>query len=124
MSGNSIPSEEDYARAKAAMRANDRGLSAVRANILDRFKDSGLHNFFILYSPAARRFGAYVFFRCDRHVSESDNSGLSAKIRDSVLDELVAVGRGGRDDLDVTFEFDSHENVERNYDGDYYNRMR
>lgn len=124
MNHNSIPSEEDFARAKAAMRSNDRGLSEVRDDILSRYKAKGLHEFLILYSPSTCTFGAYVFYRWARQIKELEEAGLSAEIRESVLNALTAVGRGNRDLLRVDFEFDSHENIEQNYEGDYYARLR
>jgi hypothetical protein len=124
MSKSNIPSEEEFARAKAAMRNKDRGLSDVRERVLRRFHDRGVHEFFILYSTPTNTFGAYVFYASDREIAKGGESGLSAEIRDAVYEELTAVGRGERDTLDVVFEFDSHENVERNYEGDYFNRLR
>jgi len=124
MSKNNIPSEEEFARAKAAMRHRDRGLSDVRERVLRRFHDRGVHEFFIFYSPATNTFVAYVFYRSDREIAKGEESGLSAEIRDSVYEELTAVGRGEQNSLNVIFEFDSHENVERNYEGDYFNRLR
>ena len=46
-----IPSDEDFARADAAMRQRDRGLSEVRSALLERFSAKGLHEAFIFYSP-------------------------------------------------------------------------
>jgi hypothetical protein len=48
---------------------------------------------------------------------------LADEVRDAVFDELEKVGRGDRGTIKVDFEFDSHENVEENFDGNYYNRL-
>jgi hypothetical protein len=124
VSKNKIPTEEEFARAKAAMRQNDRGLSEVCERMLNRYKDEGVHKVFVFLSPHHREFGVYVFYRLDRQIAESDASGLSARIQVAVIDELVAVGRGSREELAVTFQFDSHEGVEREYGGDYFDRLR
>lgn len=124
MSRGNTPSEEDFARAKSAMKNRDRGLSDVRERVLRRFRGRGVHEFFILYSPATETFAAYVFYPLGREIGEADASGLSGETKDSVYEELIAVGRGKRDTPNVVFEFDSHENIEQNYEGDYYNRLR
>lgn len=124
MSRPNIPSEEDFARATAAMKNDDRGLSDVRQRILERFRDVGVHECFVLYSRPTDTFIAYVFYLSERDISEGAQSGRWAEIREAVYDELAAVGRGNRDKLNVTVEFDSHENVEKNYEGDYFNRLR
>lgn len=123
MSDKTIPSKEDFARAKAAMRRNDQGLSHVRAQVLERFKGKGLHELFVLYSPRSRSFGAYVFYRWDREVDEAARSGLAQDIKSAVLVELEKVGSGNNGLVHVDFEFDSHESVERDYEGNYFNRL-
>lgn len=117
------PSKEDFNRAKAVMRKNDQGLSEVRGRILDRFKDRGLHEMMVLYSPGTNSFGAYVFFSLEDQLVEAEVSGLAKEIERSVMSELERVGRGDQDSLTVNFEFDSHETVVREHDGNYYSRL-
>ncbi len=124
MKQNNIPSEEDFARARAAMRNRDRGLSDVRSRILGRFQNAGLHEAFVSFSPANNTFVAHLFYRRNDQIKEADESGLTSRIKDAVVEELESVGRGNRDAINVDFEFDSHENVEANYEGDYYLRLR
>lgn len=124
MSQNNIPSKEDFLRAKAAMRRDDHGLSEVREKILAQFKTKGLHELMILYSRKTDALGVYVFYESDNQISEADESGLAKDIESLVFEELERVGRGSKEGIKVSFEFDSHENVIRNYEGDYYNRLR
>ena len=120
---NSIPSEEDFARASAAIRRRSRGLSDVRERILEQFKPSGaIHEFFIL-DCSEHSFRAYVFYPQDKDIQEAETSGLETQIRDAVFDELENVGRGDRSAVQVEFELDSHESVERSFEGNYYNRL-
>lgn len=120
---NNIPSEEDFARASAAMKKRSRGLSDVRERMLNHFKSSGmLHEFFIL-DCSDRAFRAYVFYPKDKDITVAHKSGLEAEIKDAVYDALEKVGRGDRNTLEVVFEIDSHENVEREFEGNYYNRL-
>ncbi|TBW45607.1 hypothetical protein EZI54_23480 [Marinobacter halodurans] len=124
MSQNNIPSKENFLRAKAAMRKDDHGLSEVRERILAQLKSKGLHEFMVLYSRKTDTFGAYVFYEMDNQISEAAESGLSGEIKSLVIDELERVGRGSKESIKINFEFDSHENVLKNYEGDYYNRLR
>lgn len=123
MSEKNIPSKEDFARAKAAMRKNDQGLADVRAQILSEFAARGVRELFVLFSPASNCFGVYVFFHLSTQIEEAERSGLAEQIKAAVLDALERVGRGHRSSLNVSFEFDSHENVERDYGGNYYERL-
>lgn len=124
MTYNKIPTEEEFARAKAAMRDNDRGLSNVRDQIKKRFKKDGVYEFFTFYSPKTNTFYHYIFYRWDRQIEAAEKSGLASQIKDAVYEELERVGRGSPDAIKVNFEFDSHENVERNYEADYSLRLR
>ncbi len=118
-----IPSEGDFARASAKMKQRSRGLSEVRERILHRFQRSGeLHEFFIL-DCSDRSFRAYVFYLQEKDIKQAENSGLEARIKDAVFNELENVGRGDRQSVEVAFELDSHENVEREFEGNYYNRL-
>lgn len=62
MSKNSVPSPEDFARAKAAMKKDDQGLADVRRQIMTRFGSRGVNQVFVLYSRATNSFGVFVFF--------------------------------------------------------------
>jgi hypothetical protein len=106
------------------MRERDHGLSEVRSRVVDLFKDEGLHEAFVFYSPANELFVVYLFYRLNDEIPAAEKSGLSAKIKQMVIEELERVGRGNRDTIKVEFEFDSHENVEANFEGDYYLRLR
>ena len=121
---NNIPSREDFLRAKAAMKKDDHGLSEVRETVIAQFKSKGLHEFMVLYSRKTDAFGAYVFYEMDSQISEANETGLAKEIELLVFGELERVGRGSKNVIKVNFEFDSHENVVRNYEGDYYNRLR
>ena len=124
MSQNNIPSEEDFARAKALMAERNAGFDEVSENIKERFGRDKIHRVFMFYSPETDTFYARIFFLKDDQIEEAKKSGLAAQIEDAVYKALEDVGRGDRDTIEVVFEFDSHENVEKNYDGDYYDRLR
>jgi len=120
---NIIPSKDDFSRAKAAMRKNDQGLSQVRDEILAQFGNKGLHEFFIFYSLKSSEFGAYVFYCKNHDIEDAKKSGLSEDIKFSVLNELKKIRLFSMDTIKINFEFDSNENVEKNYIANYYNRL-
>ncbi len=124
MSQNNIPSEEDFARAKAYMEELDAGFDKVSENIKKHYGKDNVHKVFLFYSPKIDTFGAYVFFLKNDQVDEAKKSGLSSQIEEAIRNELENVGRGDRNLLKLNVEFDSHENVEKDYEGDYYDRLR
>ncbi|HID08503.1 MAG TPA: hypothetical protein EYP10_15305 [Armatimonadetes bacterium] len=125
MSKRNIPSEEDFRRADAADRERHRGLSEVSEQIKNRFEKSGVHEVFMFYSSKTpNTFYSRIFYRWTRQIEEAEKSGLASRIKDAVYEELERVGRGDRKTIKVDFEFDSHENVERDYGGNYFNRLR
>ena len=124
MSNNKVPSDEDFARAKAALKLNDHGLSEVRDSVLKRYSNQDVYEFFIFYSRPTNTYGAYVFYGYNHQIIESYHSGLSAEIRSFVLEQLSLVRRVRTSDMVVDFTYDSNENVEQNYESNYYNRLR
>ena len=122
MSSNKIPTEEDFERAKAADAERNRGLSEVAVQILHRFGGNGVHDAYVFYSQRNDTFHPLVFFRWERQIEEAEKSGLASQIRQAVVEELERVGRGNRDTIKVDFEFDSHENVEAKFAGNYFFR--
>ena len=121
---NKVPSKEDFSRAKVAAKEDDRGLNVVRQNLLLKFKDKGLHELMVVYSRRNDDFCAYVFFSLDRQILDARRTGLTSEIETAVIEELETAGRIVRQNDNVRFEIDSHENVERNYNVDYYMRLR
>ena len=124
MSLKNIPSEDDFARARAAMRERDRGLSDVSSRVLECFRSAGLHEAFVFYSPTKNLFVAHLFYDLNTQLAEATASGLSEQIEGKVVEELAKAGRGSHDAIKVCFEWDSDENVKTNFGGDYYLRLR
>lgn len=123
MSKKSIPTEDDFERASAALKKRSRGLSDIRENIIARFKGGGfLHEFFIL-DCAESAFRVFVFYKFDIQIDEAEKAGISEQIKNAVFEELELAGRGSRGEIEVYFEFDSHEGVQRTCGGNYYNRL-
>ncbi len=123
MSNRNVPTDADFARARAAMQHRDRGLSEVRSTILNRFASKGLHEIFILYSPDNDLFVSYLFFKNEDEQVAAEKSGLTSQLKAAVLDELERVGRGEKSALKVSFEIDNDAKVQNDFDGDYFARL-
>lgn len=124
MSKSKIPTKEEFARASAALENGSRGLSQIRESILCNYaRKYNLQEFFILDSTETS-FRAYVFFKKERDVRNAKSKGLTDVIKSLVYKELEDANRGVRGQIDLYFEFDSHENIEKNFDGDYFDRLR
>jgi hypothetical protein len=119
-----IPSDEDFARAKRLARERASGLDSVCERVIERFGESApLHRVYILPQRDVD-YRAYIFFREDKDVETCTRTGVAKEIQDFTCAELARVARGGRDEISVAFEFDSDENVARNFEGDYLLRLR
>lgn len=124
MKRKGIPSDADFARASAAMRKRSKGLSNVRDRIKIRFFNRKEFYEFFIIDCFENSFRAYVFYRLNSQILVAEKSGLSSEIINAVYEEIETVGRGDRKTIKVEFEFDSNENIEENYEGDYYMRLR
>jgi len=123
-SKKSIPSDEEFEQASRAMEQRARGLDQVRESVLAEFGDPGGVCEFHILNQEDVDFRAYIFFRYDRDIQAAHQSGLATQIADRVYKVLEREGRGRRDDIEVAFEFDSHENVQKNFEGSYWLRLR
>lgn len=119
-----VLSEEDLARAKQKMRERDRHLTQVCENVKSRFMTvCPLHAIHLIWQRDVD-FRTYVFLKTDADVEFCKSNGTTAAIEAAVYEELERYGRGKRGEIVVAFEFDSHENVEKKFKGDYLLRLR
>jgi hypothetical protein len=124
MSEYKIPSDEDFERADKWMEEQDRHLSQVCERVKSLFKSKcRLHNIYLLWQRDVD-FRTYVFFKKNSDLEACKSNGIVTSIESAVYDELERFGRGKRGEIEVAFEYDSHENVTKNYDGDYLLRLR
>ena len=123
---NPIPfdNEERWERAKAAHEENNRRLDELTLLFNERFRHSAPLDYFAISGVGDHRFGARIFFRRHDDIAEAERCGLDVEMMDFVYELLVKFGHGSREDLDVEFEFDSRENVDRNFEGSYFLRLR
>jgi hypothetical protein len=119
-----IPSDEVFTRADRLMAERDRNLGEVSANFKEKFAGRcPLYNFFLLWQRDVD-FRAFIFFDRNIDIVECRENGIMDRMKDFVFEELKRVGRGERGRTSIDFEIDSNENVIKNYEGDYYLRLR
>lgn len=123
---STIPSDEDFARAKRRMKERDRNMDYVNEAFRKYFKDicpDKAHDSHIM-SEDNLTFRAYIFYKTNNDIQLCEENGVSSLLQQFVFDELEHQGRGSKRSLSVVFEFDSDENVQSNFEGDYFLRMR
>jgi hypothetical protein len=118
-----IPSAEDFARADRLMEERNRNLDQVCANVTSRFVGScPLCKVLVLWQIDVD-FRAYIFFKKDKDIDACRESGTLGRIEDCVYEELERAGRGKRGEIIVECVFDSDEQVQRKFGGDYLLRL-
>lgn len=121
---NSIPSDEDFARADGLDKERSRNLDKVCKNVIQHVRRiCPLHDFWLLPQRDVD-FRAYVFFAKDKDIQECQRSGIVQQITDIVYAELERAGRGKRGEITVALELDSDENVQATFHGNYFLRLR
>jgi hypothetical protein len=123
---NKVPADFDlrWAHATKKMKERMRHLSDIIALFKSRFGTSAPLQHVEILPGRDNQFGVVVFFKTDADIAECEANGTSQAMRDFVYEQLEAFGKGKREELDVQFEFDSHENVQKNFEGSYFLRMR
>ena len=99
-------------------------LEDVRARVLARLP-AGVAVEKVMYVPiSVMEIEVYIFYPTDQNVKENERSGTSQTIQSMFEQELDRVSRGPKSGTELRFEFDSLENIRKNYEGSYYNRLR
>jgi hypothetical protein len=68
--------------------------------------------------------GVWVFYETERDLAERTENDGNERVKERLLAALSEVGYPFARFPNVVFEFDSHENVLRNYEGSYFYRLR
>jgi len=123
---NPVPFDHEarWARAKAAIAEQNEHLDEVTTLFNERFAHCTPLDHFAISGAGDHRFGAAIFFRKHDDIVEAERNGLDREMMECIYGLLTKFGRGEREELDVEFEFDSRENVDRNFEGSYFLRLR
>jgi hypothetical protein len=86
-----------------------------------------LHDFWIFNArdkgSGKSAFYVLAFYETDVDIEATAANGKSKRMENFVFAQPEQVGRGRRDEIEVAFEYDSDENVKKNFGGSYYNRL-
>jgi len=66
----------------------------------------------------------FIFYKKDKDLQTNIASGLVEQTKTAFIRILDEVGYFKKHPHDVTFEFDSHQNIKKNYKGSYFFRLR
>lgn len=65
-----------------------------------------------------------IFYSTNCEVSANETNGISKKVEDLIRDEVSSLLARTPEELEITFKFDSHENVLEKADGNYQIYLR
>ena len=99
-------------------------LDTVRERVIQRLSGTApIHE--IHFAPITmQEIEVYVFYEQNNDLRQCDEKGITGAIKRVFQEELDRVGRGSEAGVKVRFEFDSHENVTKNFQGNYFLRLR
>lgn len=129
MADKSLPDHElRWARAMKALADDNRHIEEIALQFKAKFYSSPrLDQFFlggVTNDEGRLQFGASIFFKTEADIADSEADGTSQAMRDFIYEKLEEFGRGKRHELNVQFEFDSFDNVQKDFEGSYFLRMR
>ena len=90
------------------------------------FRGIGVHTVHYVrgFEERSRFLEAYVFFSSDRDLARHEASGVVREIEQEFKGILRALGYSFEHIPGFKIEFDSHENVQLQYRGSYFRRLR
>lgn len=100
-----------------------RGLNEISETLAERYKERSVHRIWLTDSSETA-FAATVFYESDNDIKEAAASGLSSEIVNALYEQLEEKGRGTRNQIALDVDFDSHESVMREYNGNYLLRFK
>lgn len=66
----------------------------------------------------------HVFYHTNDDLAQLNRDGFSQQFMDLMGVELNKLGIGEEQGIQLRYEFDSHENVVKNFAGNYYHRLK
>lgn len=104
-----IPSEEDFARAKGRMHELEECFRQIREAVLSEFKDRApIHSIWLFPN------GAYVFYPKNSDIELCKNNETSKALKEYIEGEFQK-----KVSASCEINFDSHEHVMKQYNGNY-----
>lgn len=100
-----------------------RGLDEISETLAERYKERSVRRIWLTDS-SENAFAATVFYESDNDIKEAATSGLSSEIVNALYEQLEEKGRGTRNQIALDVDFDSHESVMLEYNGNYLLRFK
>lgn len=119
-----IPTDEDFARARNRMAAVDADWDQMTAEALQRLRQIADLHYFALFPRDLCSFAGVLFFQTERSLAEAVAGGFDEVARSCIQAAVSQFRSGHCAEYDIHVEMDSYENVKRNYGGSYFNRLR
>ena len=119
-----VPSEEDIARARRRDAERWSGVSRVCESVRSQFVDETPLREILTLPQGDGAYRAYAFYARESDVAACQANGVSDQIVAFLRAELERVRGTAPGQLEVAFEFDSTENVDAKFGGDYFKRLR
>ena len=116
------PTDQERNKAKAMMRAEMRGLDDVDQRFREQFGSSCNLDHFEILPQIDVDFRAYIFLASDADLATCEADGTASRMQDFVREAISLIHRSSS--KSVAFEMDSFENVRRNFNGNYFLRLR
>lgn len=118
-----VPTEEEFARAKAHMAAQHRIFKIVTDNVLRSFAGQvPLHDIYLFPGPTTD-YHAFIFYESKSDVETYHDGDVEQAIKDAISEAFASTCEKGIRPT-VAFEFDSHENVMKRCNGNYWKYLR
>lgn len=100
-----------------------RYLEQVKQGVLNQLERDTVHSIYML-ALEDDLLDIYVFYKTNDDVRNFHSNGFSQQVTNLIERELDSVGRGKSYGVRTMYEFDSHENVVENFEGNYYLRLK
>lgn len=118
-----IPSEEEFAKASAALSRINKYFAEVRDRVLRSFGGKApLHNLYFFGHPE-KMVQVHVFFDTERDKNTCHMNGIDKQIEDAIRMEL-RVRNLDSTCPEIKLVYDSHENVQKVCNGNYLQYLR
>jgi hypothetical protein len=116
---------KDYEKMTILRKKQDAYMKQVQEEL---FLDNSLcvdeiYRFFHL-SQFGESLEIYIFYKSNVLLQRNLENGITEKIKTLILEKLNQLGYFSEFSSNVLFEFDSDENVKKNYKGNYFLRLR
>jgi hypothetical protein len=118
------PTDDDFARARHRMATIDRNWDEISTSAQNKLRDVADFHYVALFPQDICRFAAVLFLHTDQALTEAKSNGIEALASACIQDAIKEFRAGQCQRCEVSIELDSYENVDRNFEGSYFNRLR